>query len=316
MEFHKCGKDMEGAETVCPGCAGKLNTVRFSYQEDGRQSFIYGCSHCDLMFAQPVLIPELNDRQMDSVDDAELFNSSLFRWLHERLNINREISAVRKIVGRSNFSLLDIGCGTGWTTNIWQRIGVRVTGLEPSRIRGELAQKRYGFRVISCYVEELESNEMFDVVTMRHVIEHFEDPHAVLEKVGSHLHDDGLLVVVVPNINCIGRYLFEAKWSWILPWHCIFFSPASLATLVERAGFELIKGYQTPSPLWYPDSFFRCFPRLAPVSRLFDRFRALSIVAFAPIVILGYLTGLSDNITMIARIKRRAPAAPPTGRRD
>lgn len=303
MDFQKC--QTVGVETLCPGCAKAVTDVSYSYLDQGRQSFIYRCGRCELLYARPVFIPELTDRQMDSVDDAELFNSSLLRALHEHLNINREIKTVTGIMGRSGFSLLDIGCGTGWTTNVWQRSGVAVTGLEPSRVRGELAHKRYGFRVIPCYVEELESDETFDVITMRHVIEHFEEPGAVLKKVGAHLREDGLLVVVVPNINCIGRFLFETDWSWVLPLHCIFFSPGSLAAMLDRAGFEVIRKYQTPSPLWYPKSFFRRFPRLAGLSRVFDKFRALSIIAFAPVVLLGYLTGFSDNITMIARLKKK-----------
>ena len=304
MEFQKLPAGTTGVPAVCPGCAGGVDTTRYSYVEGGAQSFVYRCPACGMMFAHPVLIPELNQRQMDSVDDAELFNSPIMRALHVQCNINREIASVRRLTGRRDFSLLDIGCGTGWTSNIWQRSGARVTGLEPSPIRGELARKRYGFRVIPRYVEQLESDEIFDVVTMRHVIEHFANPHAVLEQVGSHLSPDGLLVVVVPNINCVGRYLFEADWSWILPWHCIFFSPRSLTALLQRAGFEVVKRYQTPSPLWYPESFFRRFPRLAPLSRLFDRFRLLSIVTFAPIVLLGFLTGFSDNITIIARTRK------------
>lgn len=290
-----------GAETVCAGCGRKVGTVRYSYRNNGRESFIYHCGSCGLMFARPVLIPELTDRQMDSVDDAELFNSRILRALHEHLNIKREIASVTRLAGGTGFSLLDIGCGTGWTTNIWQRAGARVTGLEPSRVRGELARQRYGFRVLPCYVEDLESGESFDVVTMRHVIEHFEDPYAVLAKVRSHIRKDGLLVVVVPNINCIGRYLFDTDWSWILPWHCIFFSPRSLAALLERAGFQVLKSYQTPSPLWYPDSFFRRFPRLGGASRLLRKYRFLSILAFAPVVAAGYLAGLSDNLTVIAK---------------
>ena len=306
MLFQKCQKGTLGSETACPGCNEPTTGVRYSYQDDGGESFIYRCDACGLMFARPVLIPKLTERQMDSVDDAELFNSPVMRALHEHLNIKREIAAVKKIVGTQRFSLLDIGCGTGWTTNIWQRAGAEVTGLEPSRVRGDLARKRYGFRVIPSYVEELEGSERFEVVTMRHVIEHFENPCAVLTKVGSHLKDDGLLVVIVPNINCIGRYLFDAKWSWILPWHGIFFSPASLAALLDRAGFEVLTGYQTPSPLWYPESFFRRFPRFQLLSRLFDRFRSLAVLTFAPVVLLGFLTGFSDNITMIARVKRSA----------
>lgn len=303
MSLKVTDKKMVSAAPACPGCAKGSGTNRYTYTENGTESFIYQCNSCGLMFARPVLIPALTDRQMDSVDDAELFNSPLLKALHEHLNINREIAAVKRIVGRGGFSLLDVGCGTGWTTNIWQRAGARVTGLEPSRARGELARQRYGFRVIPCYVESLESSERFDVITMRHVVEHIEDPHAVLEQVRSHLNSAGVLVIIVPNINCIGRFVFGTKWTWVLPWHCIFFSPRSLSALLERAGFDVVKSYQTPSPLWYPESFARRFPNIPWVEELFRKFRALSVMAFAPLVLAGYLLGISDNLTVVARVR-------------
>ena len=112
-----------------------------------------------------------------------------------------------------------------------------------------------------------------------------------------------MLVIIVPNINCIGRFVFGTKWTWVLPWHCIFFSPRSLSALLERAGFDVVKSYQTPSPLWYPESFARRFPNIPWVEELFRKFRALSVMAFAPLVLAGYLLGISDNLTVVARVR-------------
>ena len=103
MEFRKYQHEAVEAGAECPGCESIVTAVRYTYGDNGRQSFIYHCVNCDLMFAQPVLIPDLGDRQMDSVDDAELFNSKLLRTLHEQLNIKREIKSVTRLVGRRNF---------------------------------------------------------------------------------------------------------------------------------------------------------------------------------------------------------------------
>ena len=76
-----------------------------------------------------------------------------------------------------------------------------------------------------------------------------------------------------------------------------FFSPTSLRTLLQTSDFEPVTMYQTPSPLWYPESFRRKFPRLG--SRLGTT--PLAMPLFAPLIALGWLTGQSDNLTAFAR---------------
>jgi hypothetical protein len=90
---------------------------------------------------------------------------------------------------------------------------------------------------------------------------------------------------------------FDADWTWVLPWHCNFFAPYSLEMLLKNCGYDVVKSYQTPSPLWYPESFARKFPRLGKMLKL----TPLSMLLFAPLVGFGYLSGNSDNLTMIAR---------------
>jgi len=286
----------------CPSCEIGVGTVRYKYIQDDKESRIYHCSQCDLMFARPVFIPELSHRQMDSIDDAELFNNPFLKNLHENFIIKREILTVRKILSKKDFSLLDIGCGTGWTSNIWKNEGVRVTGLEPSATRAKIAKERYGLRVIPTYIENFESPEKFDVIIMRHIIEHLENPLSVLTKVKHHLNKDGLILIIVPNIDCIGRFIFGTKWTWVLPWHCNFFNPKSTASLLNKAGFAVIKSYQMPSPLWYPDSLLKVLPFSSNfIKAFYNKLSALSFVIFVPLIALGFMSGLSDNLTIIAK---------------
>jgi SAM-dependent methyltransferase len=280
----------------CPSCGHSTDSSRYVFHHEGGDSFVYNCSKCSFEFLRPLPLAQINDRQMDSVDDAELFHSGLFQSLHKKLIIAPEISRVQNLLGRTDFSMLDVGCGTGWISRIWADAGASVTGLEPSVPRAAIARER-GILVLSCYAEELDDSERYDLIVIRHVVEHLEDPKAILRSFVSRLNPDGLLLVVVPNIDCIGRKIFDADWTWVLPWHCNFFSPRSLAHLFERCGFQVVTSWQTPSPLWYPESFARRFPRLGSLLKI----SPLTMLLFAPLVGLGYISGYSDNITMIAR---------------
>ena len=279
----------------CPCCDATDTVATYSYGN----SLIYCCQSCDFEFLRPLPLTEVSQRQMDSIADAELF-SPMLRALHERLIVWPEIRKVRKLLGRNNFKMLDIGCGTGWISKIWTDSGACVTGLEPSQTRGEIARKR-GIRVLPCYVEDIDSSEYFDLIVIRHVLEHLENPRDILKSLHSRLNPGGLVLIVVPNIDCIGRKLFDTDWTWVLPWHCNFFNPESLRTLLHAANYETTMTYQTPSPLWYSESFVRRFPTAGKLLQ----FSFLSMLLFSPLVAIGILTGLSDNLTAIARSRCR-----------
>ena len=289
---------------VCTVCDSKVKNVHYSYSEDQREFKVFRCEHCSFMFARPLFLSRLEDRKLDYEYDTELLNSASLRKAHEKFIIGREIKHVRRILGNGVFSLLDIGCGTGWTSNMWARSGFDTTGIEPSKIRAQLASERYNLRVLPDYFENLDIREHFDVVILRHMIEHFADPYEMMLKTHSFLKPRGTAVIIVPNINCLGRYIFGTKWTWGIPYHCNFFTPKTLARLVERAGFEIITAYQTPSPLLYPESLFRYIPYSQQLSEKYHRgFSLLSMIPFAPLLAMGYIMRLSENITIIARDK-------------
>jgi 2-polyprenyl-3-methyl-5-hydroxy-6-metoxy-1,4-benzoquinol methylase len=131
--------------TFCPSCNSEVRDVRYRVLHDIGDRFIYQCRSCRLMYLHPLLLTELDNRQMESVNDAELFSPVLQR-LHKLLIVDREIKAVQWLLGRQDFSLLDVGCGTGWITALWRDQGATVTGLEPSQNRRRIACDQRGLR--------------------------------------------------------------------------------------------------------------------------------------------------------------------------
>jgi len=287
---------------VCTVCESIVKNVHYSYYEDQREYKVLRCENCGFMFARPLFLPKLEDRKLDYEYDTELLSNASLRKAHEKLIISREINHVKRILGTGTFSLLDVGCGTGWTTSMWARSGFTTTGLEPSKLRAEFASERYKIKVLPEYFENLDIGEDFDVVILRHMVEHFADPYEMMLKVHSYLKPRGTVLIIVPNINCLGRYLFGTKWTWGIPYHCNFFTPKTLALLVERAGFEVITAYQTPSPLLYPESLFRYIPAGQQLTAKHYRgLSLLSMIPFAPLLAIGYIMRFSENITIIAR---------------
>ncbi|MGK2905867.1 MAG: class I SAM-dependent methyltransferase [Desulfuromonadales bacterium] len=278
-----------------PACGKTADSVSYRYQLVNGDSFIYRYRGCTFEFMRPKPMVEMNERQMESVIDAELLHINIFQSLHEKLIFIPEVSHVKKLLGRNNFSKLDVCCGTGWISRIWVNDGARVTGLVPYSARSAVVRER-NIRVLSCYTEELDVEDNFDLIVIRHVLEHFKVLKAILRSFMSRLNPNWLLLVVVPNIDCVIRKIFDANWTWMPPWHYNFFNPSSLKKLVARCGFPVLKSWQTPSPLWYPGSSDRKFSRLVAMLKI----TPLTKLLFAPLVGLGYLSGCSANLTHIA----------------
>jgi hypothetical protein len=72
---------------------------------------------------------------------------------------------------------------------------------------------------------------------MRHVLEHFARPEAVLAATGALLRPDGWLHVAVPNVAAAEAAL--PGWTGYQPYHLHYFSASNLCTVVKRAGFEV-----------------------------------------------------------------------------
>lgn len=286
----------------CPACKSPVSEVAYLYDDGEKKNNFYRCPQCTLIFVRPVLIPKLDNRQMDGVENAEMFNSRFLKYVYTHWFIKKEIEKIRKVKVAESVKLLDVGCGTGWTSKVYEDNGFEVTGLEPSKIRAQLARERYGLNIVNDYIENSNLGKVFDVVIMRHIIEHFSDPSGVLQQVRGVLKDDGLVLLVVPNINCLGRYLFETDWAWILPWHCNFFTPRSLRRILEQEGFLVVSCYQTPSPLFFPESFSRRFPNFFG-NVFLSRNRVIAMLFFAPLALIGYFLGKGDNLNILARIR-------------
>jgi SAM-dependent methyltransferase len=98
-----------------------------------------------------------------------------------------------------------------------------------------------GFYVLNQTIEQANfTARFFDIVVMRHTLEHLYNPNLALKEVHRVLKDDGRLRIEVPHINSLSRKLAGNRWSaYFIPWHLYYFDKSSLARLLDKNGFEV-----------------------------------------------------------------------------
>jgi 2-polyprenyl-3-methyl-5-hydroxy-6-metoxy-1,4-benzoquinol methylase len=139
----------------------------------------------------------------------------------------------RLLSGRK--AILDVGTGGGEFAYLLQSLGHRVSGIEPNRGYADYSIQEYGLSVQVGFVQDATYRpESFDVVTIWHVLEHTEDPGAVLALLRSWLKPDGVLVVEVPNVEAT----CQAPHSTFHEAHLYNFNVVSLRRLAKKHGLH------------------------------------------------------------------------------
>ena len=143
----------------------------------------------------------------------------------------------------SNLNILDIGTGMG-DSLIYLKNEINKTAsyfaIESSEYCITHLEKN-GITVITNDVDEnwhLANKEKFDIVIMRHVLEHFLNPADVLQKVKETLNPNGVLYVAVPDAKNPTKPLLAHFFRVV---HVSYFSKISLTNLFTLTGFNLLK---------------------------------------------------------------------------
>jgi SAM-dependent methyltransferase len=148
---------------------------------------------------------------------------------------------------------LDIGCGNGGVLYFAQKDGWIIKGLELSPKWADFVSKRLNIKVIIADFLKYDNptGEKFDLISLRHVLEHLPDSILAMNKISGLLNEGGYVHLEFPNIlgvtHRLKRFLknkgiHETKYNpgW-KPGHCNEFSKKSFSFLLKTTGFKLIK---------------------------------------------------------------------------
>ena len=137
-------------------------------------------------------------------------------------------------------TVLDFGCGSGLFTRVLGDVlggSGAVTGSDfHSDAPVDLADRRY------LPMADIQSHAgTFDLVMAMHVLEHDDDALGLLARIIALARPGGIVVLEVPNIDCIWAGPLGAAWdAWYLPYHRSHFSRTSFVHLAKAGGLEVL----------------------------------------------------------------------------
>jgi len=149
-------------------------------------------------------------------------------------------------------SILDIGSGMGWTLDFLSTKirGASLFAIESSQHCSDHLENRLGVNLVSKNADSdwhRQYQGQFDLVIMRHVIEHLLDPLSVLEKVHDSLSPEGLLYIGVPDMMSPKELLNE---YWFRAVHTYYFSEVTLVRVCAKAHLMPLRITSEDSELW------------------------------------------------------------------
>jgi len=227
----------------CNLCAGRDVTVVSRRSRSGKPLRTVACKACGLVWSDP----RPQEARQFYTEDYRLAYKGTFapRDKHVlragRVALDR-LGMIRPHL-RGRMKVLDVGSGGGEFAYLLQSLGHEVTGVEPNRGYAGFAAGQYGLDIRRGMLDEVDLEPGgWDLVTVWHVLEHMEDPAAVLRKLRGALRPGGLLVVEVPNVEATcqsPRGTFHEA-------HIFSFGIPTLSRLGEKAGFHVERTAGSP----------------------------------------------------------------------
>lgn len=144
-------------------------------------------------------------------------------------------------------SVLDVGAGPGGVGRVLREKGFtgRIVAIEPEA--GRIAPNaRYYNETHTCYIENFQTEQRFDVIMLADVLEHLHDPWQALKSLRHLLSPTGLLLVQVPNVMhpdflmnfvCGDAQYVSAGICDIT--HIRWFNRISITRAVQEAGYSV-----------------------------------------------------------------------------
>ena len=273
---------------VCPICSGNsfkefLSAKDYTVSHETFQ--IKKCNSCHFLLTSPR--PEDHELGTYYLSDSYVSHtasaSSTFDKIYEKARVytlNWKLTLVKKFLQTKNFpSLLDYGCGTGFFLHQMQKNGFNVSGVEPSLIARQNAEKITGIKIDS---DLSQVKGRFDIVTLWHVLEHVSNLNETIEQLKRNLKENGTLIIAVPNYKSEDAKRYGPTWAgYDVPRHLWHFEQKTMQHLLKKHKMKIIE--TIPMKL---DALY--------VSMLSEKYRAdgQSILTFAK----GFFTGLLSNL--------------------
>src|SRR5450756_1559034 len=139
--------------------------------------------------------------------------------------------------------VLEVGFGDGSFLEKMAALGWEADGIETSDTAIEMAREKTSINAWKGDMTDSDLEESsYDLVIMRHVLEHMDNPDRAFARTYEILCPNGAVFIAVPNIESIEAKIAGDKWFHLDPaYHKTHYSPQTIKNALRIAGFRDIK---------------------------------------------------------------------------
>lgn len=202
------------------------------------------CQDCGFLFL---------DKMPDEQELEDYYSEDYFMASYARSNDNlineaknpkifseaKDYDALIKLHAPKAKNISEVGCSWGYLLYNLKNLGYSVKGYELSKTTSDAGRKQLGIDIVTGFFET--QPQQFDVLILRHVLEHVNNPKELLKKIYDSLSEGGLFILEGPNLDSISSRLFGKNVSWVSPPdHVSFPTFKSMILAGENAGFTCV----------------------------------------------------------------------------
>ena len=198
--------------------------------------FFIICKKCGLIFENPRLSPQsLKSYYTEGSIGSKIYGST---------NVTHGTESTGDLARKEQFNfihsylpkqgrMLDVGARDNAFIKYWDDLNYKIYALEPGPA---FKTESTNVTLINEFYEDYTPNKLFDVICIRHVLEHTFSPFFFLDKAWNDLADNGLIFIEVPNI-----YIpFVTIVDFFIYYHTFNFSPVTLKSYLAKTGFKTL----------------------------------------------------------------------------
>lgn len=250
---------------ICPFCRSEHTVFQWETADLKNQVwFFYHCQNCYYYFINP--FP--NNEQLEEAythdyygKGEKKFSFPLVEKVLDFFRSRRARELKKHLNSNIEASVLDIGCGNGRFLYYLHKLGFKnLYGIE---LPGKSAERASKLPSLTIKIGEIENAtfdaDIFDAITLFHVLEHMKNPIQILQNIRLWLKDNGILMVSFPNIASRQAQKYKGFWLHLdPPRHLNFIAPNDFIAQMKLLGFELITSQYfsiEQNPFGYVQSF-------------------------------------------------------------
>lgn len=206
---------------------------------DGAAVRVHRCATCGLGVTRPAM-PDVSPLYEGRNSEDFQQRDSGFAMRIKQIAFRQMARRLLRSLPRAPRRVVDYGCGNGVLTAAFAKelpeadvVGLDFFATAPSG----MAPARY-----ESFARAESLRGKADLLLCFHALEHDDDPHAFLSNLMAYVAPGGLMVIEVPNVDCVWTPWFgPACNNWYLPYHRLHFSRQSLRALMEANGLKVLR---------------------------------------------------------------------------